>query len=70
MSQKIRWAILGCGKIARKFAADLKLVKNAELIAVGAREQATADSFALDFPAKYKHNSYEALHADDVTHVG
>ena len=61
MSQKIRWAILGCGKIARKFAADLKLVKNAELIAVGAREQATADSFALDFPAKYKHNSYEAL---------
>ena len=61
MSQKIRWAILGCGKIARKFAADLKLVKNAELIAVGAREQATADSFALDFPAKYKHNSYVAL---------
>lgn len=61
MPTKIRWAILGCGKIARKFAADLKLVKDAELIAVGAREQATADAFAKDFPAKYKHNSYEAL---------
>lgn len=61
MSTKIRWAILGCGKIARKFAADLKLVKDAELIAVGAREQATADQFAKDFPAKYKHSSYEAL---------
>ena len=61
MPTKIRWAILGCGKIARKFAADLKLVKDAELIAVAAREQATADAFAKDFPAKYKHNSYEAL---------
>ncbi len=61
MAKKIRWAILGCGKIARKFAADLKLVKDAELIAVGAREQSTADAFAKDFPAKYRHNSYEAL---------
>ncbi len=57
----IRWGILGCGKIARKFAADIKLVKNAELIAVGAREQATADEFAKDFPVKYKHDSYQSL---------
>ncbi len=48
----IRWGILGCGKIAKKFAADLKFVKNAELIAVGAREQSTADAFAKDFPVK------------------
>ncbi len=61
MPTKIRWAILGCGKIARKFAADLKLVKDAELIAVGAREQSTADAFAKEFPAKYKHSSYDAL---------
>jgi len=59
--QTIRWGILGCGKIARKFASDLKLVNNAELIAVAAREQSTADAFAKDFPAKYKHNSYQAL---------
>lgn len=59
--QTIRWGILGCGKIARKFASDLKLVANAELIAVAAREQSTADAFAKDFPAKYKHNSYQAL---------
>lgn len=61
MPTKIRWAILGCGKIARKFAADLKFVKDAELIAIGAREQSSADAFAKDFPAKYRHNSYEAL---------
>jgi predicted dehydrogenase len=58
---KIRWGILGCGKIARKFAADLRLAKNAELIAIAAREQASADAFAKDFPVKFKHASYQAL---------
>jgi len=58
---KIRWGILGCGKIARKFAADLRLVKDAELIALGAREQSTAETFSKDFPARYIHGSYEAL---------
>jgi predicted dehydrogenase len=59
--KKIRWGILGCGKIARKFAADLNWVQDAELIAVGAREQSTAESFARDFPAKFVHGNYEAL---------
>ncbi len=59
--KSIRWGILGCGKIARKFAADIKFVKNAELVAIGAREQSTADSFAKDFPVKYKHDSYQSL---------
>lgn len=59
--KKVRWGILGCGKIARKFATDLKLVEDAELIAVGAREQSTAAAFAKDFPAQYVHGSYEAL---------
>lgn len=59
--KKIGWGILGCGKIARKFASDLKFVKDAELIAVGAREQSTADALVKDFPAKYAHSSYDAL---------
>jgi len=70
--KSIRWGILGCGKIARKFAADLKWVSGAELIAVGAREQSTADAFVKDFPAKYAHGSYEALVANpevDVIYV-
>jgi predicted dehydrogenase len=61
MAKTIRWGILGCGKIARKFAADLKLVKNAELVAVAAREQSTAELFAKDFPAKFIHGSYQSL---------
>ncbi len=59
--KKIRWGILGCGRIARKFAADLSFVSDGELVALGAREQSTADAFAKDFPAKHVHGSYEAL---------
>jgi len=61
MSQVIRWGILGCGKIARKFASDLQYVNNAQLNAVAAREQVTADLFAKDFPVKNVHGSYLAL---------
>ncbi len=57
----IRWGILGCGKIARKFASDLKWVAHAELVAAAAREQSKANEFANDFPVKHKHNSYQAL---------
>jgi len=33
MSKTYNWAILGCGKIARKFATDLSLLPNARLYA-------------------------------------
>ncbi len=59
--KKIRWGILGCGKIARKFASDLRLVKDAELVAVGARAQENATAFQKEFPCHYAHDSYEAL---------
>ncbi len=58
---KIRWGILGCGRIAGKFASDLKHAENAELVAVASRNQITADAFAHEYPARHKHNSYEAL---------
>ena len=57
----IRWGILGCGRIARKFAADLALVADARLIALGARHLEHAQEFALEFPAPHIHGSYEAL---------
>ena len=59
--KSIRWGILGAGRIARKFATDLKLVEDAELIAIGSRSQQSADDFAMEFPVKYRHDSYEAL---------
>ena len=70
--QTIRWGILGCGRIARKFAADLSLVENAKLTAVGARQLKTARDFADEFPVSHVHGSYEALVSDpevDVIYV-
>jgi predicted dehydrogenase len=58
---KIRWGILGCGRIARKFAADLRLVADAELTAIASRNKETLELFAKDFPCKGLHNSYEDL---------
>lgn len=59
--EQVNWAILGCGRIARKFASDLQHVKNAKLIAVGARDQSSAERFAKEFPVKYMHGSYQSL---------
>ncbi len=61
MPRTIRWGILGPGRISRKFASDLKLVENAELIAVGSRSLESASAFAEEFPVRFLHDSYEAL---------
>jgi predicted dehydrogenase len=59
--ETIRWGILGCGRIARKFAADLALVAGAKLSAVAARQMDNARAFANEFPAPHVHGSYEDL---------
>ena len=66
---KIRWGILGCGRIARKFASDLRLVADAELAAIASRNTETSELFAKDFPCKHLHNSYEALAANNEVDV-
>jgi predicted dehydrogenase len=65
----IRWGILGCGRIARKFASDLKLVDNAELVACGARHALSADTFGREFSVKNIHHSYESLAQDNEVDV-
>jgi predicted dehydrogenase len=59
--ESIRWGILGCGRIARKFASDLTLVDGAELSAVAARRIEDAQVFAKEFPARHVHGSYKDL---------
>jgi predicted dehydrogenase len=65
----IRWGILGCGRIARKFAADLIHVADATLTAVGARQLESAQVFAKEFPVSHVHGSYEALVSDPEVDV-
>lgn len=57
----IRWGILGTGRIAHKFAADLQFAENSELIAIGSRSPQSADHFNKEFPVKYSHYSYLEL---------
>jgi predicted dehydrogenase len=68
----IGWGILGTGRIAHSFASDLRLLPDAERVAVGSRAQARADAFADQYDIPHRHGSYEALVADpdvDVVYV-
>ncbi len=64
-----RFAIIGLGKIARKFAADLKLVEGATLESVASRSQERADAFAAEFGARYAAGSYEELFEGPYLHA-
>lgn len=72
MSNKIKWGILGPGKIARKFVQDLQLVENAEIYAVASRNLSRAEFFSNQFNAKQSYGSYLELVQDkdvDVVYV-
>jgi len=64
MADKIRWGILGPGKIAQKFATGLKAVADGKLVAVGSRSAERAAAFGEQFGVPRRHGSYEALAAD------
>jgi predicted dehydrogenase len=63
-AQPIRWGILGTGDIAGQFAADLLLLPEARIQAVGSRSQAKSDAFGDAYGIPNRHASYEALAAD------
>ena len=56
-----RFAIIGLGRIAHKFASDLRLVEGATLTSVASRSQARADAFAEEFGCRYAAGSYDEL---------
>lgn len=61
MAEKIRWGILGCGKIAHKFANDLQWVADGELFAVASRDALRAETFGNQHQARRIFTSYEDL---------
>ena len=61
MNKKIRWGILGAGRIAQKFASDLKLVDDTELFAIASRGKANTEVFAGLYPSALQYDRYEAL---------
>ena len=69
MKKTIRWGIIGCGKIAAKFASDLKLVDDAVLYAVAARSYDAAAAFAATHQASKAYDNYTALVQDESVDV-
>jgi len=64
MGETIGWGILGPGRIAARFAEDLRKAEYAHLVAVGSRSQEKARVFAEQHGASRAYGSYEALIAD------
>ncbi|MEO3756610.1 Gfo/Idh/MocA family oxidoreductase [Streptomyces sp. B6B3] len=68
----VRWGILATGAIAARFTEDLGTLPDAEVVAVGSRATASAESFARRFGIPRAHGSWAALAADpevDVVYV-
>ncbi len=72
MPKKIRWGILGTGTVARDFALDLKLVKDAELTAIASRSADKAALFVQAFGGTKSYEGYGDLVADpdiDIVYI-
>ena len=59
-----KWAIIGPGRIAERFANGLNAIEDAELYAVASRDANRAQNFANKHGATTTYNSYEALLQD------
>lgn len=72
MAKKWNWGIIAPGRIAEKFASDLKLVDGANLYAVASRSLFKAQAFANKFNAEIAYESYEELAKDpnvDIVYI-
>jgi predicted dehydrogenase len=70
--RKYNWAILGCGKIARKFSSDLKLIPAARLYAAASRDLQRAQDFATEMGFEKAYGSYEEMVDDpevDIVYI-
>ena len=69
MSDRIRWGILGTGKIAHQFAAALRRLPDADLLSAGSRFAESAARFAVEFGISRRYGSYVELVSDPEVEV-
>src|SRR6187549_567176 len=62
--ENVRWAIIGAGTISQTFAAGVTASRTGELVAVGSRNQETADLFGEQFGIPRRYAGYAAVLAD------
>ena len=68
----VRWGILSAGRMADRFAVDLRKTPGTEIVAVAARSTQRAEAFALKHRIPRAYGAYEALATDpgiDVIYV-
>jgi predicted dehydrogenase len=68
VGERVRWGILGTGKIARILAEAIAASRTAELVAVGSRDTARAAAVASEFGAQ-RSGTYEDVLADDAVEL-
>ena len=66
MNSKVRWGILGTGKVARAFATALTDTPDAQLAGIGSRNPDSAADFARTFGGRPYGTYEELVHAADV----
>lgn len=64
MPKTFNWGIIGAGKIAGKFAADLAAIPNANCYAIASRSAEKASVFAEQYGFAKSYDNYEALAKD------
>jgi len=72
MKTCIGWGIMATGTIARKFCEGLKVLGDAELVAVASRSMEKARAFGAEHGIKRAYGSYEALAQDpdvDIVYI-
>lgn len=69
MENKIRWGIVGLGKIANTFAQDLMLVEDAVLSAVASRSLEKAEDFSKKYGSPKTFSDYQSLINSDLVDV-
>lgn len=74
MAEIMNWGVLGTGKITNRFAQALNNIpERAKLLAVGSRNQDTADAFAEKYNIPRRYTSYEDVAKDpdiDIVYIG
>ncbi|NQS91267.1 MAG: Gfo/Idh/MocA family oxidoreductase [Chloroflexi bacterium] len=74
MTDRMKWAILGTGKIATRFAEAINNIpEHAELLAVGSRKKETGDAFGDKFHIPRRYTDYEDVAKDpdvDIVYIG
>ena len=68
MPDRVRWGILGTGRMASTIAAELSTLHDEghELVAVASRRRAVAEDFAARHGIRRAHEGHEALTQDEA----